>query len=137
MFNKALILALALVLLPAPIAAKSTWRSEKALQDNLREYGLAVRWNDFEAAAEALDPVLVQGDRFSEQDEEYYKVFQISGYQLKSSAMLDPLTYSQRVELRIIDRDTQVERIKTDRQNWRYDVLAKRWWLTSGLPKLD
>lgn len=137
MFNKALILALALLLLPAPIAAKSTWRSEKALQDNLREYGLAVRWNDFEAAAEALDPVLVQGDRFSEQDEEYYKVFQISGYQLKSSAMLDPLTYSQRVELRIIDRDTQVERIKTDRQNWRYDVLAKRWWLTSGLPKLD
>ena len=51
--------------------------------------------------------------------------------------MLDPLTYSQRVELRIIDRDTQTERIKTDRQNWRYDALAKRWWLTSGLPKLD
>jgi hypothetical protein len=137
MFNKALILALALVLLPAPIAAKSTWRSEKALQENLRDYGLAVRWNDFEAAAEALDPTLVQGERFSEQQEEYYKVFQISGYQLKSSAMLDPLTYSQRVELRIIDRDTQTERIKTDRQNWRYDAQAKRWWLTSGLPKLD
>ena len=84
MFNKALILALALVLLPAPIAAKSTWRSEKALQENLRDYGLAVRWNDFEAAAEALDPTLVQGERFSEQEEEYYKVFQISGYQLKS-----------------------------------------------------
>ena len=137
MFNKALILALALVLLPAPIAAKSTWRSEKALQENLRDYGLAVRWNDFEAAADALDPTLVQGERFSEQQEEYYKAFQISGYQLKSSAMLDPLTYSQRVELRIIDRDTQTERIKTDRQNWRYDAQAKRWWLTSGLPKLD
>lgn len=137
MFNKALILVLALVLLPAPVAAKSTWRSEKALQENLRAYGLAVRWNDFEAAADALDPTLVQGERFSEQQEEYYKAFQISGYQLKSSAMLDPLTYSQRVELRIIDRDTQTERIKTDRQNWRYDALTKRWWLTSGLPKLD
>lgn len=100
-------------------------------------YGLDVRWNDFEAAAEALDPALVQGERFSEQDEAYYKAFQVSGYQLKSSAMLDPLTYSQRVELRIIDRDTQVERVKTDKQSWRYDAQAKRWWLTSGLPKLD
>ena len=137
MFNKALILVLALVLMPAQAAAKSTWRSERALQENLRDYGLAVRWNDFEAAADALDPTLVQGERLSEQQEEYYKAFQISGYQLKSSAMLDPLTYSQRVELRIIDRDTQTERIKTERQNWRYDAQAKRWWLTSGLPKLD
>ena len=137
MFNKALILVLALLLMPAPAIAKSTWRSDRALQENLWAYGQDVRWNDFEAAAEALDPALVQGERFSEQDEAYYKAFQISGYQLKSSVMLDPLNYSQRVELRIIDLATQVERTKTDRQSWRYDAAAKRWWLTSGLPKLD
>ena len=51
--------------------------------------------------------------------------------------MGEDLIYTQRVELRIVDQDTQAERTKTDRQSWRYDAAAKRWWLTSGLPKLD
>ena len=30
-----------------------------------------------------------------------------------------------------------IERIITDRQKWRWDAVAKRWWLVSGLPDLD
>mgnify|MGYP000934967878 CR=1 FL=1 len=74
---------------------------------------------------------------FTEADENYYKRFQISGYALKSAMRPDAQTYSQRVELRIIDVDYQTERTLTDRQSWRYDAKTKRWWLTSGLPKLD
>jgi hypothetical protein len=103
----------------------------------LKTYELAVRWNDFDAASDSLDPLTLQSEPFSEQDEAYYKVFQITGYTPKSSSMTEDMVYTQRVELRIVDRDTQVERIKTDRQSWRYDAAAKRWWLTSGLPKLD
>ena len=137
MFNKALFLTLALAVIPVAVPAKTTSSMEKKLQASLKTYELAVRWNDFEAAAEALDPLTQQGELFSEQDEAYYKVFQITGYTTKSSSMTEDLVYTQRVELRIVDRDTQVERIKTDRQSWRYDAAAKRWWLTSGLPKLD
>jgi len=137
MFNKALFLALVLVVMPAAVASKTSTSMEKKLQASLKTYELAVRWNDFEAASQALDPMTLQGERFSEQDEAYYKVFQITGYMIKSSSMGEDLIYTQRVELRIVDQDTQTERTKTDRQSWRYDAAAKRWWLTSGMPKLD
>ena len=137
MFNKALFLTLALAVIPVAVSAKTTSSMEKKLQASLKTYELAVRWNDFDAASESLDPLTLQGELFSEQDEAYYKVFQITGYMPKSSSMTEDMVYTQRVELRIVDRDTQVERIKTDRQSWRYDAAAKRWWLTSGLPKLD
>lgn len=137
MFNKAIFLALALAVMPAAVASKTSTSMEKKLQASLKTYELAVRWNDFEAAAEALDPLTQQGELFSEQDEAYYKGFQITGYMLKSASMGEDLIYTQRVELRIVDQDTQAERTKTDRQSWRYDAAAKRWWLTSGLPKLD
>ena len=137
MFNKALFLALSLAIMPAAVASKTSSSIEKKLQASLKTYELAVRWNDFDAASKSLDPLTLQGEPFSEQDEAYYKVFQITGYTSKSSAMSEDLIYTQRVELRIVDQETQVERIKTDRQSWRYDAAAKRWWLTSGLPKLD
>ena len=137
MFNKAIFLALALAVMPAAVASKTSTSMEKKLQASLKTYELAVRWNDFEAAAEALDPLTQQGELFSEQDEADYKGFQITGYMLKSASMGEDLIYPQRVELRIVDQDTQAERTKTDRQSWRYDAAAKRWWLTSGLPKLD
>ena len=66
-----------------------------------------------------------------------YKEIQVTAYNLKSAAYVDPLTYQQRVEVRYIDINTQVEKSLVDKQAWRYDAVAKRWWLVSGLPILD
>lgn len=129
-------LGLLLALLPGLADARAD-KTDKALQASLKMYAQAVRWNDFAAAAEALDPALRAPEGFSEDDEAYYTRFQISGYSLKSGARSGPFDYSQRVELRIIDVASQTERVKTDRQTWRYDAAAKRWWLTSGLPRLE
>jgi len=117
--------------------ARSSNKTEKSLEASLKVYAQAVRWNDFETAYASTDPTLRATEGFTEDDEAYYKRFQISGYTVKSSAKADPQTYSQRVELRIIDVSTQTERTQTDRQNWRWDGAAKRWWLVSGLPRLD
>jgi hypothetical protein len=117
--------------------ARSSNKTEKALEASLKVYAQAVRWNDFETAYASTDPTLRATEGFTEDDEAYYKRFQISGYTVKSTAKADPQTYSQRVELRIIDVSTQTERTQTDRQNWRWDGAAKRWWLVSGLPRLD
>ena len=137
MFTKALFIALMLVVLPAPAMAGGSNKNDKALEAALKIYASAVRWNDFEKARESVDPLLRPPGGFSDADEAYYKQFQVSGYLLKSAERPDPQTYSQRVELRIIDVASQTERTQTDRQTWRYDPVAKRWWLTSGLPKLD
>ena len=117
--------------------ARSSNKTEKSLEASLKVYAQAVRWNDFETAYASTDPTLRATEGFTEDDEAYYKRFQISGYTVKSTAKADPQTYSQRVELRIIDVSTQTERTQTDRQNWRWDGAAKRWWLVSGLPRLD
>jgi hypothetical protein len=119
------------------VLAGGSNKNDKALEAALKIYGNAVRWNDFEKARESVDPLLRPPGDFSDADEAYYKQFQVSGYLLKSADRPDPQTYSQRVELRIIDVASQTERTQTDRQTWRYDAVAKRWWLTSGLPKLD
>ena len=137
MFTKALFAALLLALLPTPVLAGGSNKNDKALEAALKIYANAVRWNDFEKARESVDPVIRPPGGFSDADEAYYKQFQVSGYLLKSAERIDPQTYSQRVELRIIDVASQTERTQTDRQTWRYDPVAKRWWLTSGLPKLD
>jgi len=129
-------LGLLLALLPGLADARAD-KADKALQASLKMYAQAVRWNDFAAAAESLDPALRAPEGFSEDDEAYYTRFQISGYSLKSGVRSGPADYSQRVELRIIDVASQTERVKTDRQTWRYDAAAKRWWLTSGLPRLE
>ncbi len=137
MFTKALFVALMLAVLPAPALAGGSNKNDKALEAALKIYANAVRWNDFEKARESVDPLVRPPGGFSDADEAYYKQFQVSGYLLKSAERPDPQTYSQRVELRIIDVASQTERTQTDRQTWRYDAVAKRWWLTSGLPKLD
>ena len=138
MFKNAALLMLVLAIVPLSIEAKKrTSKTDKALEVGLKAYSLAVRWNDFEAASDLIDPEMLKEEKFSEADENYYKNFQISGYTLKTSAYPDSTHYTQRVELRIIDQNTQVERTKIDKQSWRYDALTKRWWLTSGLPKLE
>jgi len=34
----------------------------------------------------------------------------------------------------VVNRNTQSERSFTDKQTWRWDAVAKRWWLMTGLP---
>jgi len=134
--NTAVLALLCLSLLPGAAVGRSS-KVDKTLDANLRAYALAVRWNDFNAASTFIDPEVRTPEGFTEADENYYKRFQVSGYALKSALRSDAESYSQRVELRIIDVDYQTERTLTDRQSWRYDAKTKRWWLTSGLPKLD
>ena len=100
-------------------------RHQLALQVSLKAYASAVRWNDFETAYASTDPTLRATEGFTENDEAYYKRFQISGYSLKSSAFADPQTYNQRVELRIIDVASQTERTHIDRQSWRWDPAMR------------
>lgn len=128
------------LLLPALLAqgvlAKPSGKASKDLQPTLSAYAKAVRWNEFELASEMLDPTLAP-EGFTEAQEAYYDSFQVSGYRAKYAKWLDDTHYSQRVEILLVDTETQTQRAVTDRQLWRWDPELKRWWLTSGLPKLD
>jgi len=103
----------------------------------LYSYVSAVRWSDFNAALAFVDPETLRTRPVTDLESERYKQFQVAGYEVKSASEPGEGQYEQVVELRLVNKNTQVERIITDRQQWRWDAQAKRWWLVSGLPDLD
>lgn len=105
--------------------------------DALYSYTSAIRWSDFDAALSFVDPEILSSRPLTDLETERYKQFQVAGFEVKSASEPGEGLYEQVVELRLVNRNTQVERIVTDRQRWRWDAEAKRWWLVSGLPDLE
>ncbi|MBW8366516.1 MAG: hypothetical protein K0M70_01460 [Arenimonas sp.] len=130
------------VFAPALAVLLLTACSSMGAQRNPRDQALytyvsAVRWSDFDAARAFVDPETLRARPITDLESERYKQFQVAGYEVKSASEPAEGQYEQVVELRLVNRNTQVERIITDRQQWRWDAQAKRWWLVSGLPDLD
>lgn len=137
MLKKYFLLFILVLAYPSYSIASSASKAQKKIDANLVSYQLAVRWNDFEAALSSLDPEIPQEEDFSEKVEAYYKDYQIVSYNLKSVAWPSDTIYQQRVEIGYVELNTQIVQKIVDKQTWRYDEVAKRWWLTTGLPKLD
>jgi hypothetical protein len=137
MLNKYLLILLLGITIPCVAMASSASKAQKSLDPNLVSYQLAIRWSDFEAALSSLDPEIELEEDYSEKVEAYYKDFQIVSYNVKSASWPQEMVYQQRVEIAVVTLDTQIVRKIIDKQIWRYDAVAKRWWLTTGLPKLD
>lgn len=129
---------LAVVMVLVMVLAACATPGQRSPRDQLLyDYVSAVRWSDFDAAAKFLDPELLARKPMTSLELERYKQFQVSGYEVKSASEPAEGEYAQVVEIRVVNRHTQVEKIITDRQQWRWDAEAKRWWLVSGLPDLD
>jgi hypothetical protein len=96
-----------------------------------------VRWNEIGQAAGFLDPQVQESQPFTAADRERWSQVQVTRY-LEGPQSLDADgNVRQTVQVELADRDTQAVRTIVDRQVWRYDAVAKKWWLTTGLPNLD
>jgi hypothetical protein len=129
----ALILAL-LMLCLAACGGNSTKPNLREL--TLKNYGAAIRWNDFDVAWSFVEPA-VRADRpLTDLERERYRQFQVVSYEmLNSQVSPDGRLLEQTVEIRVVNKNTQYERTVLDHQQWSFDATAKRWWLISGLPK--
>lgn len=132
--NSLRLLAATLVLVLLAACASAGQRSPR--DQVLYDYVSAVRWSDFDTAARFLDPQLLARDPLTDLERERYRQFQVSGYEVKSASEPAEGEYLQVVEIRLVNRHTQTEKVLTDRQRWRWDPEARRWWLASGLPDL-
>ena len=103
----------------------------------LRAYSSAVRWNDFDLAWGYVQPALREAHPLTDLEKERFKQVQIVGYSVQEMHLAPDGALEQSVEIRVVNRNTQVERVIIDRQRWVYDDAAGRWWLVSGLPNLD
>ena len=94
----------------------------------------AVRWSDFEAAWELVDPELRSERPLSELELERYRQLQVTRYHEGGSGQLDDGTVVRSVEIGVVNRHTQAERTVRYQERWRWDAQAKRWWQAAGLP---
>jgi hypothetical protein len=105
------------------------------LTETLYDYSGAIRWNRPDVAARWLDPE-VKSIAVKPLDLQRFEQVQITGYEVKGSDWLADDRYAQAVELRLVNKHTQAERVVIDRQIWRFDSEARQWLLTTGLPNL-
>jgi hypothetical protein len=129
--------ALFAVALCALLAACGGSSKRSPLEEALYHYTSAIRWSEFDKALSFVDPQVLAQRTPSDLEMERYKQYQVSGYDVRRTNTPEEGSYEQTVEIRLVNRHTQVERIITDHQRWRWDKEAKRWWLVSGLPDIS
>ena len=107
---------------------------DRKLELTLYDYAGAIRWNQVDRALDFIDPELREKLLPSAIERQRIDQLQVTSYNVVGKQPISETEYLQQVELRVINRHTQVERSVTDRQRWVWDVESKTWWLTTGLP---
>jgi hypothetical protein len=127
---------LALTLLLGGCATAGKLDRNQALDSAQYAYSAAIRWGDFEGAWNMVDPKYRDAHPLSTVDFERYKQFQVSGYH-DLGAQVAADTAEREIQIGVVNRNTLVERELRYTERWRWDPVAKTWWLTVGLPDLS
>lgn len=118
------------------VASAGSRAQARALETTQAAYTAAVRWSDFDAAQGFVEPTYAQAHPLSDLERSRYEQVQISGYRELRVGEDANGDLRREVELRVINRNTQAERLVRSIELWRWDAEHKRWWLASGLPDL-
>lgn len=132
-----LLLALAAL---AALAACGTGRKAdvKLLDETLHRYASVMRWSEsMEAGVEFIDPAVLAARPPKQVELERMRQLQVAGYREQPYAFVDDLRVRQAVQIDLVNRHTQEVRSIVDLQEWRFDPEGKRWWLMTGLPRID
>lgn len=135
--------SLPLTLLAASCALLSACATEKMrsketiLTDTLRTYAQTIRWGEFDQAIGFIDPKTLAEHPLTSLDIERLKQVRVTGYDDAPVVPVNDDEVQQTVKLDLLNVNTQVARSVVDRQTWKYDAAAKRWWLVSGLPDIS
>ena len=109
-------------------------RQGAKLEQAQAAWSSSVRWSDFEAAWQLVDPALRAERPLTELELERYRQLQVSSYREGGSGELEDGSVVRAVEIGVVNRHTQAERSVRFQERWRWDPKAKRWWQMAGLP---
>lgn len=126
-----------LALLLALLVGCGVGSQQDLRQTALFNYAGAIRWGHIDDAWSMVDPAYARQHPMTSLERERFEQVQVTGYLVKGTQMLSETEMVQVVEIRLVNRHTQAERVISDRQLWRWDKDARRWWLTTGLPKIS
>lgn len=128
-----LLLAVSALLVVLPVQARGA-RQGAQLEQAQAAFATAVRWSDYEAALQLVDPALRAANPVTDMELERYRQLRVSSYREGGNAALPDGTVVRQVEVGAVNRHTQAERVVRWREQWRWDAEAGRWWQVSGLP---
>ncbi|HVJ61944.1 MAG TPA: hypothetical protein VM555_04450 [Tahibacter sp.] len=111
-------------------------KREKMLDSTLAEYAATLRWGNFEAGMAYIDPALIAERPVSSLELERYRQVRVSYYHPQDPVPVGKEQVRVVAEIGVVNEHSQSERVVIDRQLWRWDAKAKRWWLMSGLPDI-
>jgi hypothetical protein len=131
----AAVLALLVLLagIPGAEAATSKRQKGKKLEETQIVFASSVRWGDFGQAWQLVDPKVRKEQPLSELEFERFRQVQVTGYREGPNVGLPDGSVGRMVEIGVVNRHTQAERVVRWREQWRWDEEAKRWWV-SGMP---
>jgi len=130
--------SLAAVLLLVLLVACGGVGSRQDLRDStLSAYAGAIRWGHIDDALGMVDPDYARQHPMSALARARFDQVEFTGYQVKGTQMLSETELVRVVEIRLVNRHTLVERTIQEREHWRWDEAAGRWWLTTGLPRIS
>ena len=125
------LIALLLAVLATGCAMVENDRRALALQASTNGYQAALRWGYYDNAIGYLEPDQPGLDPLGES----LNAVRVTGYDVVQPPLIrGDGTATQIVVIDYLFQDTQVVKRLTDRQRWRWDETAGRWWLVSGLP---
>lgn len=125
-----------IVVLIGLLSGCNTKADKDLLQTTLENYAATIRWGNFEDAVGYVDPETLKAHPLSALDLARYHQVRVTAYNEQPYKPVGEMEARQVVEIGIVNNNTQVMRSFVDRQLWRYDEKAKRWWLVSGLPDI-
>ncbi|MEO7916152.1 MAG: hypothetical protein ABIR16_00790 [Dokdonella sp.] len=130
------ILIVAIATLLSACASDPTRGKTKALDDAVRGYAATIRWGDIEQAEAFIDPEFRTAHPLGSIERSRYRQIRVSGYTEQGVQRISDNELQQAVTIELINENTQGVRSIMDRQTWRFDEKAQRWWLVTGLPDI-
>ncbi|UWX03972.1 hypothetical protein H1235_17065 [Pseudoxanthomonas sp. NC8] len=128
-----LLLSVVLALLAGAPRAEAGGSSRK-LEQAQTVYSAAMRWSDYEAAWQMVDPEIRATRPLTDLELERYRQLRVSSYREGGNGELEDGTVVRAVEVGVVNRHTWPSAWSATRERWRWDPEAKRWWQLAGLP---
>ncbi len=115
---------------------KITKKQRRELEETQVKYDSTLRWGTVEDMLPYLDPEYTRVHPLTDLELRRFEQVKISSYRAGDNVPMPDGRVGRNAEVRVINNNTQAERLVRVKEIWRWDAQGKRWLQANGLPDL-